>query len=209
MFYPDLDLELQLHEGGFVEVAGLDEAGRGALAGPVVAGAVILPLGHADLIVSLSKVRDSKLMTPRQRALAFDRIVSVALATGIGAASSAEIDTHGLIPATRLAMTRALEGLTRTPAHLLLDYMLLPEIELPQTSMAHCDARCLTVACASVLAKVSRDRLMVDLDRRFPGYGFGRHKGYATATHLSALASLGPCEAHRRSYAPVAAQLAC
>jgi ribonuclease HII len=195
--YPDLDLELQLFDRGVVLVAGLDEAGRGALAGPVVAGAVVLPLERSHLQAALPEVRDSKLMTSRQRDLAFDRILDLALAAATGSASSAEIDAVGLIPATRLAMTRALAGLATPPSHLLLDYMLLPEVDVPQTSMPHCDARCLTVSCASVLG------------RQFPGYGFGRHKGYATVTHRSALAALGPCEAHRRSYAPVAALLPC
>jgi ribonuclease HII len=207
--YPDLDLELQLFDRGAVLVAGLDEAGRGALAGPVVAGAVVLPLERSHLQAALPEVRDSKLMTSRQRDLAFDRILDLALAAATGSASSAEIDAVGLIPATRLAMTRALAGLATPPSHLLLDYMLLPEVDVPQTSMPHCDARCLTVSCASVLAKVTRDRVMTDLGRQFPGYGFGRHKGYATVTHRSALAALGPCEAHRRSYAPVAALLPC
>jgi ribonuclease HII len=192
-----------------VLVAGLDEAGRGALAGPVVAGAVVLPLDQLRLHSALREVRDSKLMTARQRERAFDRILDLAHTAATGAASSDEIDRLGLIPATRLAMTRALSGLTSAPAHLLLDYMLLPEVDLPQTSMPHCDARCLSVSCASVLAKVTRDHIMIELDRRYPGYGFGQHKGYATAAHRSALAALGPCDAHRRSYAPVADLLPC
>jgi ribonuclease HII len=188
-------------------VAGLDEAGRGALAGPVVAGAVILPLDRDDMLVQLSEVRDSKLMSARQREASLGRILTLATSAATGSASHSEIDAVGLIEATRLAMMRALDGLGLAPGHLILDYMLLPECELPQTSMAHGDAKCLSIAAASVLAKVTRDRLMVQLSRRYPEYGFAQHKGYGTQAHRSALAAHGPCAIHRRSYAPVAASL--
>ncbi len=188
-------------------IAGLDEAGRGALAGPVVAAAVILPLARADLEERLSEVRDSKLMTARQREINLVQILDLCRASATGSASPFEIDSMGLIAATRLAMMRALGQLGLAPAHLLLDYMLLPECELPQTSIAHGDARCLSISAASVLAKVSRDRIMRALDQRYPGYGFARHKGYGTHAHNLALRANGPCEIHRRSYAPVAASL--
>jgi ribonuclease HII len=204
---PNLRLERTLHAGGVPAIAGLDEAGRGALAGPVVAAAVILPVAHLDLAEQLSDVRDSKLMTARQRELNLTRILDVSSAAATGSASPAEIDTLGLIPATRLAMLRALSRLECAPAHLILDYMILPECELPQTSIAHGDAKCLSISAASVLAKVTRDRVMCELDGRFPAYGFARHKGYGTRAHRSALAAHGPCEIHRRSYAPVAASL--
>lgn len=204
---PNLYLERALHGGGVTSVAGLDEAGRGALAGPVVAAAVVLPLDRTDLAESLSEVRDSKQMTARQRERSLGRILELASAAATGSASSTEIDTLGIIPATRLAMMRALQQLTPAPAHLVLDYMILPECELPQTSMAHGDARCLSVSAASVMAKVTRDRLMQEFDWRYPAYGFTQHKGYATRAHRSALAAIGPCEIHRASYAPVAASL--
>jgi ribonuclease HII len=196
-----------LHAGGVPAIAGLDEAGRGALAGPVVAAAVILPLAREDLADRLSDVRDSKLMTARQRELNLTHILDVSSAAATGSASPVEIDALGLIPATRLAMMRALSLLEHAPAHLILDYMILPECELPQTSIAHGDARCLSISAASVLAKVTRDRMMCELDGRYPAYDFARHKGYGTRAHRSALAAHGPCEIHRRSYAPVAASL--
>lgn len=204
---PDLHLEHTLYTGGVSAIAGLDEAGRGALAGPVVAAAVILPLAREDLAERLRDVRDSKLMTARQRELNLAHILDVSSAAATGSASSFEIDAVGLIPATRLAMMRALSLLQHAPAHLILDYMILPECELPQTSIAHGDARCLTVSAASVLAKVTRDRMMCELDDRYPVYGFSRNKGYGTRAHRTALEAHGPCEIHRRSYAPVAASL--
>jgi ribonuclease HII len=146
-------------------------------------------------------------MTAHQRETNLSRILDSSSAAATGAASPQEVDRLGLIPATRLAMMRALNDIDPSPAHLVLDYMILPECELPQTSIAHGDAICLSVAAASVLAKVTRDHMMLELDRRYPGYGFARHKGYGTQAHRTALAALGPCDIHRRSYAPVAAIL--
>jgi ribonuclease HII len=204
---PDLKLERALLAGGVLQVAGIDEAGRGALAGPVVAAAVVLPVDRPDLPDRLAEVRDSKLMTPHQREINFARIMACSDSAATGLASHEEIDQLGLISATRLAMMRAVDQLGQVPAHLVLDYMILPECELPQTSLAHGDATTLSIAAASVLAKVTRDRMMIELDRRFPGYGFARHKGYGTRDHRLALAAFGPCDVHRRSYAPVAASL--
>jgi ribonuclease HII len=200
-------LEQSLYDGGVTAIAGLDEAGRGALAGPVVAAAVMLPVTRGDLRDRLSTVRDSKMMTPRQREASLTSILDISRAAATGSANSSEIDRLGLIRATRLAMTRALQELAEAPGHLILDYMILPDCELAQTSIAHGDALCLSVAAASVLAKVTRDRMMIDLDRRFPAYGFAQHKGYGTQAHRSALAAFGPCNIHRRTYAPVAASL--
>lgn len=204
---PDLHLELGLHQSGFARIVGLDEAGRGAWAGPVVAGAVILPIQDDRLPQRLDGVHDSKQLTAPQRERACTRIQRLARAWALGKADAEEIDRLGLLPATRLAMQRALEGLGFEPDYLLLDYLLLPENPAPQTALPHGDARTLSIAAASILAKVHRDRIMLDLDQAFPGYGFARHKGYGTPDHRRALRELGPCPIHRYSYSPVAAAL--
>jgi ribonuclease HII len=193
---PNLDIEHELIDDGCSRIAGLDEAGRGAWAGPVLAEA-------------LAGVRDSKQMTPAQRELWASIIRQIALEVGLGVASSQEVDQLGLITATREAMARALSDLNKQPEHLLIDHLPLPEIPLPQTVLTRGDARVLSIAAASVIAKVARDRMMVDLDEHQPGYGFARHKGYGTAQHRAALAHLGPCPSHRFSYAPVAACVNC
>jgi ribonuclease HII len=203
---PDLSFEHKLLGDGCWRIAGLDEAGRGAWAGPVVAAAVVLPLDLPDLAKVLIGVRDSKQMTPHQREAWACIIRQVALGVGSGAASCQEVDQVGLIAATREAMTRALNDLDEKPQHLLIDHLPLPEIPLPQTVLTRGDARVLSIAAASVIAKVTRDHMMVDLDEHHPGYGFARHKGYGTAQHRAALADLGPCVSHRFSYAPVAAR---
>jgi ribonuclease HII len=206
---PDLTIEFELLGDGCAMLAGLDEAGRGAWAGPVVAAAVVLPLDHHDLANSLSGVRDSKQMTPSQRELWDTAIRRIALGIGLGVASSKEVDQRGLIAATREAMARALVDLEKQPDHLLIDHLPLPDIPLPQTVLTRGDARALSIASASVIAKVARDQMMVDLDEHHPGYGFARHKGYGTAQHRAALTHLGPCPSHRFSYAPVAACVHC
>jgi ribonuclease HII len=205
--WPTLTLERQLLSEGFVYIAGLDEAGRGAWAGPVVAGAVIMPLtatqtGEATLPEELRGVRDSKLLSPRRREGLFDVIQETAWAVGIGVVGAEEIDAQGIVPATREAMRLALASLKIAPQHLLIDYLLLPKVKLPQQAMAHGDSLCFSIAAASIVAKVHRDRLMVSLDTRFPGYGFSRHKGYGTSVHRSALARLGPSPIHRLSWSP-------
>jgi ribonuclease HII len=150
-------------------------------------------------------VRDSKLMTPRQRDLWVVRIRELALSAVIGEASPSEVDDLGVIGATRLAMFRALSALPLRPDHLLIDYLVLPELGTPQTSLPRGDATIMSIACASIVAKTSRDHNMRQLDKMHPGYGFGAHKGYGTPQHRSALRHLGPCAIHRRSFAPVAA----
>lgn len=199
---PDLSLESGLWSAGLARVAGLDEAGRGAWAGPVFAAAVILP---CDLEVSrrLDGVRDSKQMNARQRAFWAGEIKATALAWGIGQASQEEIDAVGIAPATRLAMLRALLACGTGADHLLLDAFLLPEVTLAQTALLKGDARSLSIAAASVLAKTARDDLMTLLDASYPGYGFAAHKGYGTTRHRAALERLGPCLAHRMSFAPL------
>jgi ribonuclease HII len=196
---PDLAFELPLWQAGILAVAGIDEAGRGALAGPVVAAATILP---PDVNVSkrLRGVRDSKQMTAEQREKARRKITCYALAWGIGQASSQEIDELGILPATRLAMGRALENLDIFPAHLLLDYVKLPGIPTPQTALVKGDCRSLSIAAASVLAKTSRDAMLREFDCTFPGYGFAIHKGYGTRAHRAAIRRLGACPVHRLSF---------
>jgi ribonuclease HII len=202
---PDLHWEFVFRRAGVSPVAGLDEAGRGALAGPLMAAAVILPVGQENLDQALCGVRDSKRMTPAQRSTWADRIREIASDHAVGQASAAEVDALGPLRASRLAMTRALEALGMKPAHLLIDYVCLPEVELPQTALPHGDARVLSIAAASVLAKVTRDQHMEALDAVYPGYGFKRHKGYGTWQHRHALSCHGPTPAHRLSYSPVAA----
>ena len=201
---PDLTFEEALWSGGLGAVAGLDEAGRGSWAGPVSAAAVILPQ-NADALSRLVGVRDSKEMTPALRMEKAADIRTVSAGWGVGMASAAEIDQHGILPATRLAMQRALSQLALAPQHLLVDFIRLPAVDLPQTPLIKGDARSLSIACASVLAKVARDAWMVCLDAELPGYGFASHKGYGTAAHRLSLARLGPSAEHRRSFAPVAA----
>lgn len=183
-------------------VAGVDEVGRGPLAGPVVAGAVVLPqrrdLPWFDLL------DDSKRLTPHQREDANTRILSSEASVGIGAASPEEIDRLGIAVATRLAMVRAIEGLEPQPEHLLIDAVQLRECPIPQTSIIKGDSLSKSIAAASIVAKVARDDLMVRvLHERFPGYGFDHNKGYGTPAHLAAIRRAGPCAAHRRSFAPV------
>ncbi|MBC8496510.1 MAG: ribonuclease HII [Anaerolineales bacterium] len=199
---PNLEWERALWEAGILRIAGIDEAGRGALAGPVAAAAVILP-PERSIARELSGVRDSKQMTPSQRESWSKRIQEIALAFGVGMASSKEIDFLRIVPATQLAAQRAIATLTIKPEHLLLDYIFLPDIPLPQTSLIKGDMRSLSIAAASVLAKTSRDALMIELDEQYPGYGLAKHKGYGTAAHRQAIEQLGPSAIHRMSFAPM------
>ena len=200
MIYPDLKLEKKLWKGGFESIAGMDEAGRGALAGPVTVGAVILPRDHARLSSTLNGVRDSKLMTPKQRAHWTDAIKESASAWSLGWASAEEIDSFGIAAATRLAAERALAELSLLPDFLLTDFRLNPETEIPLLSLVKGDQKSLTIACASVLAKTARDALMRELDERFPGYELARHKGYGTMIHRKAIEKLGRVPVHRKSF---------
>lgn len=199
---PDLRFEKVLWAAGVSRVAGLDEAGRGAWAGPVAAGAVILP-PDPEIAWQLNRVRDSKQMRPSERIFWAEIIKAKALAWGIGFATHQEIDAWGIVPATRQAMARALEQLIPPPTNLLIDALRLPEVPLPQTPLIKGDARSLSIAAASVLAKTARDAVMVQLDQEYPGYGFAQHKGYGTAKHRDALERNGPCPEHRLSFAPL------
>lgn len=200
---PDLERELELVSTGHRIIAGIDEAGRGALAGPVVAAAVVLPLDRFDLARALSEVRDSKQLSPAIRQRCSQEVREVALAVGIGEASASEVDDLGLLPATRAAMQRAVEALDPKPSCLLIDHIRVPDLEIPQEAITRGDQSVLSIAAASVVAKVWRDRLMAEIGERYAGYGFERHKGYGTELHRQALERLGPCAEHRRSYAPV------
>jgi len=193
--------ERALMRQGYALVAGVDEAGRGAWAGPVVAAAVILPR-NAMRLAALRGVRDSKLLTPHQRHTLFDGIYQAARAVGVGMASHAEIDDLGIVPATRRAMQRAVERLNIAPQALVIDAVKL-DVPLPQRVMFHADTLCRSVAAASIIAKVTRDRLMAELDTRYPGYGFAQHKGYGTRQHQQALAALGPSAIHRMTFRPM------
>lgn len=207
---PTLQFEHAFWLRRLARVAGIDEVGRGAWAGPVVAGVVILPrvrrIKDWDTTAplrDLARARDSKLLSPAQRDALFEPIRTAALAYATGLATNEEIDALGIVPATRLAMQRAIQALPIAPDALLIDALKLPAFTLPQKAIIHGDQLSLSIACASILAKVTRDRWMVELDAQFPGYGFAHHKGYGTATHQAALRALGVSSAHRVSFAPI------
>ena len=198
---PTFAQEKLLEAQGYRLIAGVDEVGRGALAGPVVAAAVILPC-HIDA-PWLNQVRDSKQLSPASRQLLFNHIPKIAIAIGTGIVSHEVIDTQRIIKATQLAMKLAIDQLVPPAESLLIDYMLLPEISLPQQGIKYGDSLCFSIACASIIAKVTRDQLMIELDRTYPGYGLADHKGYGTKKHLSCLRRLGPSFIHRQSFKPV------
>lgn len=199
---PDLTFEQALWKSGIDWIAGVDEAGRGAWAGPVTAAAVVLPQGQATGS-GLRGVRDSKQLRASQRQELEPLIKDRALAWGVGFATNEEIDLMGILPATRLAMTRALTALSLFPQHILIDALFLPEIQTAQTALIKGDQRSLSIAAASILAKTARDRWMEELAVDESLYAFERNKGYGTRVHQAALCQYGPCPAHRFSYAPV------
>lgn len=198
---PDWSAERLLWRQGYLRVAGVDEVGRGPLAGPVVAAAVVFPSGFRPN--RLPGLRDSKQLTAAARERLMPQVRLLASGVGIGSASPGEIDALGIVGATRTAMSRAVRQLTEPAEHLLVDALLLECDGIPCRAIIHGDAICCSIAAASIVAKVARDALMDDLDAVHPGYGFARHKGYPTAEHLSALERLGPTPQHRRSFAPV------
>lgn len=173
----------------------------------MAAAAVILPLDDPALPERLRGVCDSKLCTPRQRDAFYEVIREVALAWGIALVPAARIDEVGIVPATRQAMQEAIAQLRLSPQALLIDYLRLPAIKLPQRAIEKGDLKSLTIAAASIMAKVARDREMIALDRTYPEYGFARHKGYGTRAHQDALRKSGPSEIHRRSFAPVSSAI--
>ncbi len=202
---PTFAEERSLWRQGLSLVAGVDEVGRGPLAGPVAAGAVILR--PRSSFPWLSHVRDSKQLTAPARQQLADCIRRDALAWAVAFVSQHTIDRIGIAPASRLAMLQAIARLHQRPQYLLIDAFPLPTSSLPYKPIVHGDASSLSIACASIVAKVARDHLMRQHDRRYAGYGFARNKGYATPQHLAALHHLGPCHLHRRSFAPVARSL--
>lgn len=201
----NLEFEAAVREQtGFTHIAGLDEVGRGAVAGPVVAAAVILPLLSPERLKHLVGVHDSKQLTPKKRDSLYELILEHALAYGIGRVSAAEIDRIGILPANVQAMQQAVAQLKPAADYLLLDgRMRLKNVPLPQLSIIKGDQKSLSIAAASILAKVSRDREMVALDKAYPAYGFIRHKGYCTREHEVALAVHGPSPIHRHTFAPI------
>jgi len=202
---PDLTFERKLWDKGVCFVAGVDEAGRGALAGPVAAGVVVLPSGVSNLAELLRGVKDSKVMTPKARDAWALEIKDIAVAWGVGFASADEIDRIGIVPATYLAVKHALAQVTCSVEHILVDYLTLPEVEVPQTPLVKGDARSLSIASAAILAKTTRDALLIAMEGEFPGYDFASNKGYATKAHRMAINNLGPCAQHRRSFSPITA----
>jgi ribonuclease HII len=207
-----LEHEQGLWAQGYRLVYGFDEAGRGAWAGPVVAAAVCLPPDDSELSVKLIGVHDSKQLTRIGRDYLFDRVQAGVLTWGVGSADQFEIDEFGIIPATKLAMRRALNVMAEKspgfpPDHFLLDALKFDWNNVPYLSLIRGDQRSLTIAAASILAKVHRDRLMIAFDSQYPDYGFAAHKGYGTPQHQRALLEYGAAPIHRMSFAPLRATL--
>lgn len=184
-------------------IAGLDEVGRGAWAGPVVAAAAVLPVDSPTLTRELAGIRDSKRLTPRRRVHFYERIRETSSSVAVGVVGQAKLDEVGIVEATKLAMTRALDRLAIPAEYLLIDCFPLSYRNLPNAGIAGGDDLCFSIAAASIVAKVMRDRMMEVLDVLYPGYAFARHKGYGTPQHREALCRLGPCRIHRLSYAPM------
>jgi ribonuclease HII len=195
--------ERELRLAGFRRIAGIDEVGRGSLAGPVVAAAVILPERHR-----IKGLRDSKVLTRLRREALYELILDRADAVGVGLMEVEVIDWINILQATKLAMTEAVERLNEHPDHLVIDALSLPYVDLPQRPIIDGDAISASIAAASIVAKVTRDRICAEMDSRYPAYGFAANKGYGTRRHYDALMAEGPCEWHRRSFAPIRMLLA-
>jgi ribonuclease HII len=199
--FPNFDEEEALRSEGYEYIAGIDEVGRGALAGPVVASAVILP--HGTKLPWFELVRDSKELNSKKRESLFDVINKEAIAVGTGVVPPHVIDSVNILKATRIAMVQAVEKLPVQPSFLLVDRLGLSQCPIPQKGITRGDKLCLSIACASIIAKVTRDRMMEEFDATYPGYEFARHKGYGTGAHMSCLRKLGPSPIHRLYFAPV------
>jgi ribonuclease HII len=195
--------ERELRLAGFRRIAGIDEVGRGSLAGPVVAAAVILPDRHR-----IKGLRDSKVLPQSRREALYELILDRAEAVGVGCMEVEVIDRINILQATKLAMRQALGHLDPMPDHLVIDALSLREVDLPQRPIIDGDAISASIAAASIVAKVTRDRICAEFDDRYPAYGFARNKGYGTRRHVEALLNEGPCEWHRRSFAPLRLWLA-
>lgn len=188
-------MELALHQQGYHRIAGVDEAGRGALAGPVVASAVVLPIN-----CQISGLTDSKQLTPKQRDRLFGEIHSNATAIGVGRINSEEIDRINILQATLQAMYQSILQISPTPDYILVDGTHLPPVPVIAKAIPKGDSLIQSIAAASIVAKVTRDRLMIDLDKVYPHYDFHRHKGYSTLCHRQMITQFGPCPIHRRSF---------
>lgn len=204
---PTVNEELRLRAAGHRVIAGIDEAGRGCWAGPVVAAAAVLPQAVLDRPELLAGVDDSKALSAAQRDTLYARVTQVASAWGVGVVPAHVVDSHGILAATKVAMQVALLSLPALPDALLIDAVQLRDWPCPQRAIIRGDALCLSIAAASIIAKVTRDRLMAELGRHMPAYGFAAHKGYGTAAHASALARHGVTAQHRRTFRPIAALL--
>lgn len=200
--HPNLLFELSLWKEGINLVAGIDEAGRGTLAGPVTAAAVILP-SQNEIQMTLSEVQDSKQLNALEREKQRILIESTSEAWAVGFSSNIEIDQFGIIYSTRLAIQRALNRLRIIPQHLLIDYLVLPNNPIPQTRLVKGDARSLSIAAASILAKTHRDKWMISADKDFPEYNFKDNKGYGTAFHRNQIKTHGPSTLHRMTFKPL------
>lgn len=200
---PSLDRERALRRQGYRVIAGLDEVGRGAWAGPVVACAAVLPLASPTLTEELAGIRDSKRLTPVRRSQFHERISGLAVSLGLGVVSSSRLDELGVVAATKLAMRRALDQLSVAPDYLLVDGFPLSYKGLPHRGIPRGDDLSVSISAASIVAKVERDRMMASLDGVYRGFDFGQHKGYGTPRHREALDRLGPSPVHRMSYAPM------
>lgn len=187
--------EIACQQNGYKQIAGIDEAGRGALAGPVIAAAVILPIN-----CSIRGLKDSKQLSPKQRDRLFDEIHTVAISIGVGSADNRAIERLNILNATLLAMQKAVEKLTHPPDFLLVDGLYLPQVDIPGEAIPKGDSRSYSIAAASIIAKTTRDRLMIELDRTYPNYGFLQHKGYPTSQHRHAIAQFGASDIHRHTF---------
>jgi len=199
-----LALEKMAQMKGFVRVAGVDEAGRGPLAGPVMAAAVMLPEG-----LRIDGVDDSKKLSPHKRELLFDVIMSLALSVGIGVVGPEVIDRINILQATRLAMLDAVAQLSPQPDYILIDGITAINSPIPQKTIKKGDSLSLSIAAASIIAKVTRDRMMIEMDLVYPGYGLAGHKGYGSVQHLDAIRLLGPSPIHRMTFGGVKEHIPC
>lgn len=200
---PNLDIEQDVRSVQYKYIAGVDEVGRGPLAGPVVSAAVVLPhdlVGDEDW---LSVINDSKKLSELKRQMAYEIISREAVSVAVGITNASTIDSVGILPATISSMFTALRGLEVSPDFVLFDFIPLKDCEYPYRTVVKGDTKSYSISAASIIAKVTRDELMKEADEQYPGYGFSGHKGYGTAKHLDAIKRLGPCEIHRRSFAPV------
>lgn len=205
MIIPDFSREADLQKKGYLNIVGVDEAGRGPWAGPVVAGAVIFE-NDEKLIAELiaAGIRDSKKISEKKREKLYDFIIQNSKAWGVGIVSEKIIDEINILNATKLAMRLALEKMSVKPDFLLIDGNgILQDFPARQMAVPRADQNILSVSAASILAKVTRDRILIQFEEKYPGYGFSKHKGYGTQMHMDALINLGPCEIHRRSFAPI------